>query len=82
MWLHELKAEIHMMRAVNDGLTKMVAARDEEIERLKAIDRALYDYKGEIAKAEFERFQREGFEEVVASRQPSPLPQHPPREKS
>ena len=68
MWLHELKDEIHILRAVNDGLTKTIDKKDEEIERLKAIDRALYDYKGEIAKAEYEQFQLEGFEEVVASR--------------
>ena len=52
-----------------------------EIERLRAIDAALADYKGQVSKAEFEEFQREGFEEVAATR-PRSWPSHPPREKS
>lgn len=68
MYVCELRYEVRIMRQVNDGLVETIKQRDAEIERLKAIDKALYDYKGEIAKAEYRQFQQEGADELIASR--------------
>lgn len=62
--------ENKLLRLVNDGQAIINSRLRGEIEVLKALDGALKDFSREILKKELEDMAREGFEEVITSRQP------------
>lgn len=65
--------EVKLMRLVNDGQAALNTKLREEVKRLKAVDAALKDFNSAILREELLQYQREGFDEVVASRTRKPF---------
>ena len=68
LYVSELRYAVHIMSAVNNGLVEQLQKANAEIDRLKGIDAALNEWFSAIAELEYKEFQKEGFEQLVASR--------------
>jgi hypothetical protein len=56
---------------INEGQAVLISKLRVEIDRLKGIDAALSDFNREKEREQMDDLAREGFDDVVASRQPT-----------
>ncbi len=63
-----LRDENYILRGLREAQSTMVSNLRDEVERLKGLDEALRDFNFEIFNAARDELEREGFEDVVASR--------------
>lgn len=64
----ELRGEVKILRKLRESLSEMVSNLRDEVERLKGLDDALRDFNYSIFNAARDELEREGFEDVIASR--------------
>ena len=62
---------VTILQKVNDGQTGLIAQLRAEIDRLKGIDAALSDFNRKKQREQQDDLAHEGFEQVIASRQPA-----------
>jgi hypothetical protein len=60
-----------ILQKVNDGQAVLISELRVEINRLKGIDASLIDFNLEKERKQQDDLAREGFDEVIASRQPT-----------